>query len=222
MGNITSRKDPKRGIVGVILIGVGIMFLLKIDLLWPLFILVPGLLLLFATLAGGSRTAPLAIPALLITGTGALLFVQNLTNYWQSWAYAWTLYGVFLGMGLGLMGRLTRNGGLIALGHGFVTVSLAAFAGFAVFFELIIGIGGGFSSGLWAVVLIGLGLWLLLRRGSSVRRIKAGDKYKKDKVFSGPVVYGSRLATPAYDTSRLRTPETKEEPVAPNNRLHPE
>jgi hypothetical protein len=151
---------------------------------------------------------------MIVTGTGALMFMQNITGYWESWSYAWTLYGVFLGMGFMLMGQKFDDPSLHKVGRGFARVSLIAFFIFAFFFEVIIGISGGLGS--WTpLLLIGLGLYMLTR-GMSEDRLHTlldGDKAKgknkpkrgEDQLFTGPVIYGTRVTS--RDSSRLSVSE---------------
>jgi hypothetical protein len=207
------------------LIAIGVMAFMGPGLLWPMFILVPGLILLGIAMGGGrAGAAALSIPAMIVTGTGALLFIQNLTGYWQSWAYAWTLYGVFLGMGLMLMGQRLDEPSLHGVGRAFVQASLIGFAAFAFFFEIIIGIGGG-PGPVGALILIGLGL-LLLTRGKEGQcflsslaprdektKLKNKPKRQEDKLFTGPIVYGSRAT--ARDFSRLNASEPGRAPGQP-------
>jgi hypothetical protein len=215
--NINSRAAAALG-----LIAIGVMAFMGPGLLWPMFILVPGLVLLGIAYGGGRTGAAMSIPAMIVTGTGALLFIQNLTGYWESWAYAWTLFGVFLGMGFMLMGQRLDDPSLHRVGRGFVQVSLMAFAAFAFFFEVIIGIGGGLGP-VGALILIGLGLFLLARNREGQRSLVAFDphsakakrkskpKRHEDKLFTGPIVYGSRA--PARDYSRLSSSEPDSAPV---------
>ena len=98
------------------LIGLGVLFLLgqmfSMDIFglgWPLFVMLPGLAFLFFAIRGDANAAPLAVPGAIVTGTGAILFYQNFTGHWESWAYAWALYPVFLGLALTFMGERTRN-----------------------------------------------------------------------------------------------------------------
>lgn len=207
-----------RLIAAVGLVVVGLMSLMSLNLLWPMIILGPGLIMLSLALFGGrTGAAVFSIPGMLVSGLGGLLFIQNVTGYWESWAYAWTLFGVFLGMGLTLMGQRLDDRSLQSVGNWFVYGGFFAFAAFAFFFELIIGI-SGFGGTLGAVVLIGLGLLLLSRGGGlsafltmlSGERPKTKRKTKKakraeDKLFTGPVVYGSRAA--ARGTNRLSVGE---------------
>ncbi|HUV89374.1 MAG TPA: hypothetical protein VMY80_06955, partial [Anaerolineae bacterium] len=89
-----------------------------------------------------------------------LLYWQNATGHWESWAYAWTLIPGFVGVGIILAGIL--GGGLRkALGGGgwLILISLVLFAIF-----------GSFLGGLnllgpyWPVLLIVLGLFILVER----------------------------------------------------------
>src|SRR5688572_19351282 len=94
---------------GAILIGLGVLFLLfqllpglgsllRIELFWPLIIVGAGAVLLLMALL--TRTPQLAIPGCIVGGIGCLLFVQNATGYWDSWAYAWALIPGFVGVGI--------------------------------------------------------------------------------------------------------------------------
>jgi hypothetical protein len=214
-----SQKNSGQGILALVFIGLGLMALMGMDMLWPMFILLPGLAFLAAAYYWKPGAAPLAIPGMLVTGTGAMMFIMNLTNYWQSWAYAWTLYGVFLGMGFVMMGRLMDETSIQRVGHGFMTAGMVAFVICAIFFELFIGLGGGLGGVEWAVILIGLGLFLLAwnraGRGCVILARFDADKTKRkpkreEKLFTGPIVYGSRISHPAR-SSRL---SEAEEPVA--------
>jgi hypothetical protein len=86
-------------VVGTILILVGILFLLvqffpglaaslDISTQWPLIIVGVGGLLILSAFLG---TPKLAIPGSIVTGIGGILYVQNLTGAWDSWAYVWAL-----------------------------------------------------------------------------------------------------------------------------------
>jgi hypothetical protein len=187
------QKTSGQVIAALIFISLGVLLWLGTNLLWPMFILVPGMILMGIAYSGGKCTAPFAIPGMLTLGTGALLFFQNVFGYWESWSYAWTLYGVFLGMGLIIMGQQAESDGLQEIGRGFIKVSLILFAGFAFLMELVIGVGGG--RGLLPVLLIGLGLYLLLRNTGSPAKPKRKSvkrKHPEDVLFTGPIVYGSR------------------------------
>ncbi len=95
-------------IVGTILIVVGLLFLavqlfpglafnLDIDRQWPLIIVSVGVLLILSALF---CSPSLAIPGSIVSGIGGILYVQNLTDTWESWAYVWTLIPGFVGIGM--------------------------------------------------------------------------------------------------------------------------
>jgi hypothetical protein len=211
-----------RVIAALLLIGLGVMSLMGVGLLWPLFILVPGLLMLAGAFGGGrTGAAALAIPGMIITGTGALLFTQNLTGYWESWSYAWTLYGVFLGMGFMLMGQQFDDDSLHRVGRGFVNVSLVMFGIFAFFFEIVIGVSG--RGPLNALILIGLGLFLMTRGGlgrwiraaldqgsDDKPKRKVKTKHGEDKLFTGPIVVGTHVTS--RHASRLSVSDMDDSP----------
>ncbi len=130
---------------------------------WPLIVVGIGVLfLVFALVAG---IPGMAVPGSIIAGLGCLLYWQNATNNWESWAYAWTLFPGFVGIGvilMGLMGQDTRRS--IAGGAWLVVISAVMFLVFASFFG-----GQNMLGPYWPVLLIGLGVLLLLQ--SLVRHV---------------------------------------------------
>lgn len=161
----------QRSIIGTPVIGLSLMIIgalvlfgrvLNIGTLWPMFVLGPGLLCLYFAVSRGRSGAPLAIPGAIISGTGGLLLYQSITGNWQSWAYAWTLYPVFLGGGMVLMGNLSNSDHSRKAGRRLIIGGLAAFAFFGLLFEstiftrLFAGLG-------WPAILIALGVFLVMR-----------------------------------------------------------
>jgi hypothetical protein len=143
---------------------------------WPFFVIVPGLGLLGLGLAATGRMGEvLATVGGVVTMAGLVLLVQNATDRFDTWAYAWALV-VLVGAGIGrwLVGVVRGRGDLAASGGWLIAAGLVAFVAFAVFFEVVIGIGGrpvGSASryGL-AALLILAGLVLLGRRLLTARR----------------------------------------------------
>jgi hypothetical protein len=137
---------------------------------WPVFVIVPGLALLGLGLATDGRVGEvLAMVGGVISVNGLVLGVQNATDRFDTWAYAWTLVLV-VGPGIGrwLVGVVRGRGDLAASGGWLVAVGLAAFVVLAVVFEVVVGLGGrGYGSagryGL-AALLILAGLVLVGRR----------------------------------------------------------
>ena len=163
-----------RNTAALSLIGLGVLFFLAqitgfgfLGMLWPFFVIVPGAIFLYFAITGDASKAGLAVPGAMITGTGAILFYQNLTDHWASWAYIWALYPVFLGLALVFVGRRTGNKRTLHTGDGFVKWGLLAFIGLWALFELFIF--GGNSQIITVLVplaLIGAGIVLLTRNRS--------------------------------------------------------
>ena len=143
---------------------------------WPFFVIVPGLGLLGLGLATPGRLGEvLAMVGGVVTVAGLVLGVQNATDRFDTWAYAWTLV-VLGGAGVGrwLVGVVRGRGELAASGGWLMAAGLVAFVVLAVFFEVVVGIGGRpvGSAGRYglAALLIGAGLVLLGRRLLAARR----------------------------------------------------
>ncbi len=122
---------------------------------WPMIIVaIGGILLLIGLLTGAPG---MAVPAAIVSGIGGLLYWQNSTGNWESWAYAWTLIPGFVGLGIVLMGVL--QGGKVENLRGgawLMVISLFLFFLFGSFLG-----GGGLLGPYWPALLILLGLYLL-------------------------------------------------------------
>ncbi len=186
---MTAEPDPGAAsrrtsvVIGVILILLGAVFLAErafdIDIGrfgWPLFVIVPGILLMAASLTvAGKEGSGLAVGGGITTTVGLILAVQNATGLWATWAYAWALVGPG-GTGLGLIVHGLLRGdrdeyvnGIRSLGAG-----VALFAAFGLFFEGLIGLSGEpflLGSDILPVGLIGIGAVLVV--GSLVRGRRA-------------------------------------------------
>ncbi len=217
-----NRQDVGTGRVlgAIILIGLGVLFLVgqfvSLDWLWnlwPLFVLVPGLIFLYFAVAGKPEAASLAIPGAIISGTGRILLFQSITDRWESWAYIWALYPVFLGLGLMYMGRRTNSQGTYNSGQGLVQWGLVAFLVLGAFFEIFIF--GGFGAGrfILPLALIGIGLWWLFRPRRVSRLADPGrDNGKPKRVDDDPFFTGApsprpQGAAPRGDSLRQRIDE---------------
>jgi hypothetical protein len=105
------------------------------------------------------------IPACIVSGIGGLLYWQNATGEWATWAFAWTLIPGFVGIGLVLFGLLGRRRGALIGGGWVIFNSLVLFAVF-----------GSFLGGLrivtlfWPVLVITLGI-VLIGQGFFRRRV---------------------------------------------------
>ncbi|UCH60714.1 MAG: hypothetical protein JSV61_04350 [Anaerolineales bacterium] len=124
---------------------------------WPIFVVGAGVLLLFIGLLTGATG--MAVPATIVGGIGGLLYWQNATGNWESWAYAWALIPGFVGLGVifaGLLGKTPRQG--LREGGNLIVISLVLFAIFSSFLG-----GNNLLGAYWPVLLILLGLWMVVR-----------------------------------------------------------
>jgi hypothetical protein len=157
-------KKQSSIVIGLVLILAGLLFLLlqafpevaaRFDLAgqWPLIMVGIGALFLIGAIVG---SPPLAVPGSIVGGIGLLLYFQNATGNWDTWAYAWTLIPGFVGIGIMLMGLLDGSQ-REQIGHGFrlLLISLALFLLFGGFF-------GAFGQ-YWPILLILAGVFILFR-----------------------------------------------------------
>jgi hypothetical protein len=161
-------------VVGAILIVLGLLFLgerlFDVDLGrfgWPLFVVVPGVLLFLASLAAPPREGVgLAIAGAVTTVVGVILAVQNATGLWATWAYVWPLVAPGgSGIGMALYGLLRDQPDFVSTGARQLGAGLGLFVAFGLFFEGVIGLSGDpflFGSDYLPVVLIAIGVLLLL------------------------------------------------------------
>jgi hypothetical protein len=135
------------GLLLLLGIVVGLGQALELDLGrvgWPFFVIVPGVALLGVGLAASGRLGEvLATVGGLVTMAGLVLLVQNATDRFDTWAYAWTLV-VLVGPGIGrwLVGVVRGRGDLAVSGGWLIAAGLVAFGVLAVLFEVVIGVGG--------------------------------------------------------------------------------
>lgn len=131
---------------------------------WPLFILVPGLVL---AVAGWRGPYGFLVAGFAVITVGLILLVQNLTGFFASWSYAWALIPASVGLALFLHGRTAARPDLESAGRWLLLVWPLVFLVGFVFFELIIGVDGfrnaAFARYALPAVLILGGLTLLFR-----------------------------------------------------------
>ena len=143
---------------------LGILFLvmqqvpgLRLWFSWPWIIIGVAVFLLVLGLVVGEPS--MAIPACIVGGIGGILYWQETTGNWDSWAYAWTLIPGFVGVGIVLSGLLSGDFRQSVRGGAWlIMLSLVLFAVFGSFFG-----GLGLLGPYWPVLLILLGLLVLIR-----------------------------------------------------------
>lgn len=173
------RGSGGAAVLGALLIVLGLIFLagqlFEFDIGefgWPFYVIGPGLALVVLGLTQRNGSG-LTIAGSVVTVVGVLLFYQNVTDHWESWAYAWALVAPGgSGLGMVLYGTRSQNAAMARAGLWQCVVAFSLFAAGFVFFEGILGISGRrFPLPDWVmpVVVIVLGLALLVR-GATVRR----------------------------------------------------
>lgn len=145
------REAGERGplVLGALLIALGAVFLateqFHLDVAhygWPVFVIVPGVILLVVGLTIPHEAGlGLAIPGGIVMTTGLILAYQDVTGAWASWAYMWALIAPgSVGATLILFGLLHRRMDLVDGGTRTAAVGLGLFICFGLFFENVIGI----------------------------------------------------------------------------------
>jgi hypothetical protein len=128
---------------------------------WPFFIIIPGLVLVaMAFLPSPPQGLGLAIAGSIVTTVGLILFYQQSTGYWESWAYAWALIPGASGLSMAIYGLVSRDGELVRNGLWIDGVAALLFLiGFS-FFETMFETGRvPVDLGMWwPAILIGVGL----------------------------------------------------------------
>lgn len=144
------KLSSRQALPGVLLIGFGVLLLLtnlfRVDLmayLWPGFVVVPGLLLMWpaynSTVERQSPFSFLAVPGAMIATAGVLLFAMNTAGeHFEAWSYSWTLVIAAIPAALMYIRRFDRGHSVHENGRQFIRIMVILFMGLAVFFEIII------------------------------------------------------------------------------------
>ena len=149
--NNNEQHERNTRALGLLLLGVGAWILIArfihIDLgswLWPFWVIVPGGLIMALGFRDTHRSNEgLVIFGSIVAVTGIILFVQNVTGQWQSWAYAWALlFPGSVGLGQYLWGKRTGNTAAVRSAEKTLRIAVMLFIAFGIFFEVVLGIGG--------------------------------------------------------------------------------
>ena len=154
---------------------------------WPLWIIVPGVAMLLASFAIPPRGGlGLAIPGAIIATVGIILWVQASYDLYATWAYAWALVAPTApGLGTMLYGLARGDRELVGEGFRMTLVGLALFAGFALFFEGVIGLSGEPVQNMDEVMpyaVIGLGVLLVVLSFFGGERRRYRRNRRRDRV----------------------------------------
>jgi hypothetical protein len=174
--SIGQRSATAPAVLGLLLITVGIFALVLRELDvnpfeaigewgWPLFVIVPGVVLLgVALIPAPPRGVGFAIAGAIVTTVGGLLLYQWRTGHWESWAYVWALIPAAAGVALVLYGLLSRERGMISIGSWLAGIGALIFTAGAWFFEgLFAGDTRPDVADWWPLALVALGIVIALR-----------------------------------------------------------
>lgn len=142
---------------------------------WPFIIIGVGAMFFIGMTAGGKSTAGLAIPGSIVTSIGLMLFIQNLTNHWESWAYGWTVIVISVGLGIYIMGWWSGSAEQRQSGAGVMRVGLVMFVIFGAFFEMLFN-SSTLANYIFPVGLILLGLYLVFKRSGLLPGKRTDDQ----------------------------------------------
>ena len=157
---------------------------------WALSII--GVAAIFLVVSILNNIPGLSIPAFIIGGIGGLLYYQNVTGDWDSWAYAWTFIPGFVGLGLLFFSLQTRDKGTMKAGFILLFISAALFFVFGSFL--------GASDQLiqyWPLLLILAGVLSVLRSLFGNKRVKSIERAPIEAV---PSVDGEAEEAPVEET----------------------
>jgi LiaF transmembrane domain len=170
----TNRSNAAALIGGTLLIAFGLLSLasqifrnvVNWSYLWPFTVIIFGGLFFAGMFVGGKQVSGLAIPGSIITGIGLLLLLQNLTSYWESWSYGWTLIVIFVGAGIYLSGLYGNDERQRTAGGKVMRTGFVLFVIFGAFFEMIFSLDRsvGVRGLVFPALMILLGAYLIVRR----------------------------------------------------------
>ena len=142
-----SRPVAAPAVLGVLLVALGATTLIARELGfnlfeaigswgWPFFVIVPGVVLLAASLVPAPpKGLGFATAGAIVTMVGALLLYQSRADHFESWAYAWALVPLAAGVATALYGLLARERKMVTTGTTMAAVAAGLFLVGAWFFE---------------------------------------------------------------------------------------
>lgn len=200
--------------LGILLIALRLMGFTMMSLLWPLWVLIPGTFLLFTGVGNGRAQLGWAVPGAIITGTGGILMLLNVTGRWEAWAYIWALYPIFVGMALKTVGERTYDEDMVEDSKKAIRGGLYMLLSFGLFFELMVFSGFAFLDNLLLpLLLIGAGVYFLSGQGRLNMQMGNlyGDKRKNSDPDTGIDPKLRREMDDAIYSDDAATPEARSE-----------
>ena len=163
---------------GIILIVVGISYLLselnlvKSDMIWPMFVLAPGLGFLSLYFTSGNKRASsgLIIPATITTFIGLFFFYLNFTG-WGQMEFLWPIFPLIVGISFYLYflgnGREKSERGIL--------VPATILTAVGIHFPII----ARFRYRLWPLILIVVGAMMLMSGRRSAKKLSQDSEVKE-------------------------------------------
>lgn len=206
-----SSSNKKLGLIlGVILIGAGLIFLIgeltgiaSFGLLWPLVIIGIGIAFFIGMYLGGKSASALAIPGSILVMIGLILLVQNAFDLWLTWSYSWALIIVAVGIGLVIHGAYSERADLRASGVNLIHIGLGIFVIFGIILSVFwsaIGVSNQ-GYGIFGLLLVVFGAYLLLQR--SYLLIKGRANWHDRDLFWPVIMLGVGLVFASLEFSQL-------------------
>jgi hypothetical protein len=178
---------------GVILIAFGLLALASqlfrgFDFwgtFWPVILIGVGIVFFAGMFSSGKSGGGLAIPGAIFSGIGLMMFLQNVTGYWQSWSYGWTVIVMSVGVGIYIAGWWSESEYQRQAGTRVFTIGLILFVIFGAFFEMIFQ-SSSVARIIFPIALIALGGYLVIRRGQRIpempeEKVEAPKKSRSKK-----------------------------------------
>jgi len=138
-----------------------------ITITWPWFVIGTGAVFIFFALLTG--TGGLAVPGSVIGTIGLILYYQNNTGDWESWAFIWVLIPASVGLGIILSSLIEGHLRSAIPGIWLMLINLAIFLVFWAIFRR----DSALLSTYWPVIIIAAGVIILLQSLFARRRIES-------------------------------------------------
>lgn len=134
---------------------------------WPWFVIGTGLVFIFFALLTG--TGGLAVPGSVIGTIGLILYYQNTTGDWESWAFIWVLIPASVGLGIILSSLIEGHLRSAIPGVWLLLINLVIFLVFWAIFRR----DSALLSAYWPVILIVAGVLILIQSLLGRRRVES-------------------------------------------------
>lgn len=151
-------------LAGLALLGMNMLNLEVHSVPWPLYIIIPGALLLIPAVQldpdePTERATILARIGAVLVMIGLVTAFVEVVDHYESWAYAWTLVPIASIVGRMYANRFNPDHSIHQKGPQWIRILLMVFVGLALFFEMVVFSGHGRW---WPILLVAVGVYLLL------------------------------------------------------------